>query len=483
MTPRLALGALAALALAACSDEDATTWLCDVGAQTGCGAGQACEYVGSIGSACFAPIAITGVVLDASAVATTAVPGARVVALDANRAPVSTVAVAATVSGAYEIGVRAPRDLSGRPISTRVTLRADAQGFQTFPGGIRPALPIDLSTAVPMGGGRFVVASPLTVVQLLPIAGGGGASISGTVARVPGIAPPLVVAAPVGAGTVSTGIADRDGSYAIFNLAPDASYVVTAYARGANHPGIATGPLVAGPNPGKNVGAPSPTAPGASLDGNLIFNNGASPPMQVTLVVEATYVTTLDRGESPPGLTVDVLPGAGGYRVSGVPDGRYVVLAAFGHDGKVRDVSGGGNTEAPRVTVSGGTLQGSPPGFKIKPAVELLTIGGAAVGVEPVVAVSSATPRFTWATGSAYSSAATYRVLVFDAFGKQVWSVDLPAANEAVDYAGAALQERMVYQLRILALSETPAELAADPLTVTQLSQTEDVLGVFTYRP
>jgi hypothetical protein len=169
---------------------------------------------------------------------------------------------------------------------------------------------------------------------------------------------------------------------------------------------------------------------------------------------------------------------ASGYSFAGVPDGKYVVLAAFGLDADVRDVSGTGNTAAPEVTVQGGAVQGTPPGFKIIPAVDLLTIGGTAVpapsGAATPVVVTTATPVFTWQKGSVDSSAATYRVLVFDAFGNPLWSHDLAAAqSDTLTYAGPALQPGMTYQLRILALSGASA----------QLSQTEDLAGVFTYQP
>jgi hypothetical protein len=383
-------------------------------------------------------------------------------------------------AGAYALSVRAARDASGRPVSATVTLRADAQGYQTFPGGIRPALPIDLSTAA-LTGGRWEVKGPLTALELLPLAGGGFAALHGTAARPSSGQAPLVVATPTGGGAPGTAIADLDGSYTIFNLAPATSYQVAAYARGVNFTAanVATlDPLTSATVARLDVSGPAT----ASIAGNLIFNNGASPPMQVTLVVDATYLATLDRGESPPGLTADVSTGAGGYVLSGVPNGRWVVLAAFGHDGKVRDVSGGGNTAAPRVTVSSDALQGTPPGFKIIPAVALDAIGGVAVGADPVVMVSTATPQLRWTKGSVDSSSKTYRVQVFDAFGGTVWSQDV-TSDAPLTYAGPALVADRPYQLRILALAQTPAELLADPTTVTQDSQTEDVLGVFVYRP
>jgi hypothetical protein len=45
----------------------------------------------------------------------------------------------------------------------------------------------------------------------------------------------LLVAEPAVGGTGVTGIADRSGCYAIFNLPGDATYNVTPYAAGVNH--------------------------------------------------------------------------------------------------------------------------------------------------------------------------------------------------------------------------------------------------------
>jgi hypothetical protein len=480
MTRPLAVFALA-IAVAACDDnDDPSASRCNAAAQTGCAAGLYCEPVGTSGTACFAPVIVRGTVADPTTVTTTMLDGARVVALDANRAPVSTVAVSAS-GGAYELKVRAARDTRGWPLPAAITLRADRQGYQTFPGGIRPALPIDLSTATVVGS-SLVVSSPLTALQLLPLPGTAATSwIAGTIARPPSGAAPLVVAEPApggaGPGTGITGVADRDGSYAIFNLTPGTSYVVKAYTRGANYAPVTTPGLAAGLNTVPISALPTP-AP-ATVAGDLIFNNAASTDVDVTLVVDSTYVTTLDRGESPAGLTV---PGAGGgYSFTGVPDGKYVVLAAFGIDGDVRDQSNTGNAQAPRVTVQGGAVVAAPDSFKIVPAVDLQTIGGATAGTEPIAVVSTAAPTFTWARGSVDASAQTYRVLVFDAAGDIAWSHDVAAASDnSVSYAGDALVAGMPYQLRILAISET---MPVPPEAFEQLSQTEDLLGVFTYRP
>jgi hypothetical protein len=459
---------------AACSSDDKK---CDPTAQTGCSSGQFCEAVQNGTPACFAPVLVRGTVSDPTKTPAALLNDARVVALDANRAPLSTVAVTAnngTTNGAYELKVRAARDSTGKPVQASITLRADKQGYQTFPGGVRTALPIDLSGAT-LESGSWVVSGPLTAVQLLPLTGGGTAFIHGAVAKPPSGTGALIVAEPVGGGAGFTGIADDSGNYAIFNLAPGMQYVVTAYAKGVNYVPVTPAALVAGDNAVSTLALGS--GAGATLTGGLIFNNGASSNIQVTLVVQSTYDANLDRGETPPGLTVNA--DASSYTFSGVPDGSYRVLAAFGLDGDVRDVSGTGNTASPLVTIQGGQVVGTPPNFKIIPAVDLLTIGGTAVSATPTV-VTTPTPVFTWKKGSVDSSALAYRVLVFDSFGNQVYEHDLAAATSNQDtYGGTALQAGMTYQLRILAIKDAMPV----PANYVQLSETEDLAGVFTYQP
>ena len=60
------------------------------------------------------------------------------------------------------------------------------------------------------------------------------------------------------------------------------------------------------------------------------------------------------------------------------------------------------------------------------------------------------------------------------------WSHDQAATTtSSITYSGAPLEPGMTYQLRILAIKET----LPVPVGFTQLSQTEDVAGVFTYQP
>jgi len=464
--PSLAL--LAAL-LTACSSSSHGP--CDPAAPASCPAGSVCEPVTGGAPACLPPLVLRGEVRDL--VSAAPVAGARVVALDQNRAAASAVAIA-DAGGAYTLEVPARRDASGAPAAAAVTLRADAEGYQSFPGGLRSALPIDLAAAAFVSGaGRWELASSLTGLGLLSLpADPTRARIRGT-AQVPASRVGVLVVAEQG-GVGHAAIADRNGSYAIFNLPAPASptrYQVAAYAQGAQF-APASVDLAAGGEGRADLALSG--ASSASFSGNLIYNNGVGPPTQVALAVASTYLAALDRGETPPGLVARVTSGSS-YGFTGVPDGTYRVLASFDVDGAVRDVSGGGNTASPTVTVSGGAVQGAVPGFKLCGAVDLTSIDGQAVPGTAPVALTGATPTFVWQRQSTYSSADTYRVQVLDALGQAVWDhaqAAAPGTNQAT-YAGPALQPGMFYQLRIQALDATPE----------QLSQTEDLRGVFTLPP
>lgn len=465
---RPTLAVLAAL-LAACSSSSRGP--CQPADPASCPAGRVCETVTGGAPACLPPLVIRGEVRDLATGGPVA--GARVVALDQNRAPASAVATSAA-DGSYTLEVPANRDAAGAPAAVAVTLRADADGYQGFPGGLRSALPVDLVGAAYVGAaGRWELAGALTALGLLALPPDATrARIHGT-AQVPSSRVGVLVVAEQG-GVGHAAIADRNGSYAIFNLPVPASptrYQVAAYAQGVQF-APASVDLASGGDGRADLALS--VATGASFSGNLIYNNGVGPPTQVALAVASTYLAALDRGETPPGLVARVTSGSS-YGFTGVPDGSYRVLASFDVDDAVRDVSGGGNTDSPIVAVSGGVVQGAVPGFKLCGAVDLTSIDGQAVpGTAPVV-LASATPAFVWQRQSTYSSADTYRVQVLDALGRLVWDhaqAAEPGANQ-VTYAGPALQPGMFYQLRIQALDATPE----------QLSQTEDLRGVFTLPP
>jgi hypothetical protein len=467
----LRVASVALLAAAACGSTHHDAG-CNAADPNACPGGAVCEPVSGGAPACFPPVVVSGQVTDLAT--GSPIPGARVVAMDPNRAPASTVATA-DANGNYVVAVPSTRAPDGTPISS-ITLRADAQAYQSFPSGLRTALPIDLSTATNPSGSRWNVQGPLTAVKLIHLADTTNlTSIQGIVAKPPSRVGVLVVATPQAGGPARTAIADVGGAYTVFNLpaaaAPGASYTVNAYAQGANYLPAPVALVLGTTPPQVNLFVHDTST--AGFTGNLIFNSGASAPTSVTLVVQSTYDAALDRGESPPGLVAQVPPGGSTYAFTGVPDGTYTALAAFGIDGDVRDESGVGNTAPVQLTVQGGALQGAPAQFKLVGAVALTSIDGVAVGSGGVpVSIASATPAFVWAKAPSYSSAATFDSEVLDAFGTSLWTTSQPGSGAGPftsTYAGPALQSGMYYQLRV-----TARDGVGNPL-----SRTEDLRGVF----
>jgi hypothetical protein len=455
---RLAASMTLLMALGCSDDGDA----CDPVAQTGCEEGQVCEEVVDGGTACFMPVVLRGTVFDQADEA--GIGGATVVALDANRAPASTVAVT-DASGDYEIRVARQRDVDGNPQGGDVTLRADAAGYQTFPGGIRQALPIDVSSPV-QEDGVLVVQTPTTDIGLIELPSGAGTNqIYGTV-EVPDDSTGVLVVAETGGESREgfTAIADRQGLYRIFNL-PDGDFSVIGYAKGVNYG--ARDATVSGAQEVEVDLAVSDESTGTVTGSVQIVNPGAGQGTSYILVVESTFDEALARGETPPGLRAPEgtdLVQSGSWVIEGVPAGSYKVLGAFENDRLVRDPDfGQGNTEIVRIDVSAGQSVDAPS-FKITGSLDVISPG--AQGAEEV----TGTPVFSWVDDSGEDR---YHIEVFDTFGTRIWEdPNVPGSSGSdpeVAYAGPPLQAGMYYQFRVTSFDGNDRPLA----------RTEDLKGVF----
>ncbi|UCH30680.1 MAG: carboxypeptidase regulatory-like domain-containing protein [Myxococcales bacterium] len=459
MNRMVGAAAFALLVGAGCSDSSSDA--CDPIAQTGCEQGQVCEEVVDGGTACFAPVVLRGNVFDQAD--DSGIEGATVVALDANRAPASTVAVT-NASGDYEIQVARQRDTDGNPQGGDVTLRADAAGYQTFPGGIRQALPIDVSSPVEEDG-VLVVETPTTSVGLIALPSGAGTNeIFGDV-EVPSDSTGVLVVAETAGETPEgfTAIADRDGVYRIFNL-PDGDFSVLGYAQGVNY--NAESASVSGGEETQVDLTLSSDAPGTVTGSVQIVNPGAGQGTSYILVVESTFNEALARGETPPGLRAPEgtdLVDSGTWTIEGVPAGSYKVLGAFENDQLVRDPDfGQGNTEIVRVDVVAGQSV-EAPSFKITGSLDVISPG--AEGAEEV----DGNPVFSWVDDSGEDE---YQIQVFDTFGELIWDSIVPGSSGSdpeVPYAGPTLESGMFYQFRV-----TSFDVNDRPL-----SRTEDLKGVF----
>ncbi|MGK4005865.1 carboxypeptidase-like regulatory domain-containing protein [Sorangium sp. So ce1036] len=448
----MAVGMLCAFAAAGCGggdEEEAQS--CSVAAQTGCAAPQVCEEVEGAEPACFDPVTVTGRVVDS--LDDQPIAGARVLARDANDAVISRVAVTKE-DGTYALVVPARRDANGVPVKAELTLRADALAYETFPKAPRVALPIDLATAA---GKPPTLASAATEIALLPLADGDArGSISGVVhADQPGGT--LLVAGG------ATGAADLDGSYTIFNVTPG-EVTVRGYAAGlALDTASAT---VSADKETQGVDLHAIGEATAVVSGKVeIVNAPGGSATSVILVVGDTFDEATARGEAPRGLRQGDV--TGDFSIAGVPDGEYVVLAAFEDDALVRDPDTSiGGTEIVRITVSGGDVP-VQESFKVTEALAVVSPGASTLDE-----VSGA-PTFVFRDDS---SEDLYEVTVFDALGTKVWEdLEVPrvtgSENVSVEYGGPALIPGMIYQFRATSMKAG-----------TPISQTEDLKGVFLYR-
>jgi hypothetical protein len=211
----------------------------------------------------------------------------------------------------------------------------------------------------------------------------------------------------------------------------------------------------------------------STVAGNVqIVNAPGGLDTSIVLAVESTFVEDAARGTVPPGLRVGKI--LGDFAIADVPDGRYVVLAAFENDWLVRDPDQTiGGTRIVRIEVpdplTGNTIT-LPEGFKITEALTVVSPG--TDGPEEIV---TPTPTFEWDDDSSEDG---YVLRVFDAFGNEIWSDELgpitglPTVTHT--YAGPALEPGMFYQFRATSFRDKQEGRTA-------ISTTEDLKGVFQY--
>jgi hypothetical protein len=452
------------LATTACGGGDDT---CDTVTNDGCDDGFTCELVQDGDPTCFEPFVVAGDVFSIDSAA--GIEAARVVALDINGSPRSSVSTT-DADGNYELAVPALRDADGAIIDDDITLRVDAQGYVTFPAGVRQAQPISIDTAV-LTDGRYLLDTTQTSVGLYTLEGAPTGSISGTVARDENAAFGVLVVAESG-GVGHAAIADRAGSYEIFNLAAG-DYDVNAYARGTNYaPAALT--LADGQAATQDLALSGDAA--STVGGNVILTQGAPPATSVILAVASTFDAEALRGESPPGLRDPeplVAPDVSGpWSITGVPAGQYVVLASFENDGGVRELTGNGGTELVYIDVAAGQDLPAAGDFKVTEAIPLTGPGADAVEVV------TAAPDIEWEKDP---QAASYQVRVVDALGEVLMDefvTDTSPNTYSIPYSGT-LTEGMYYQVRIISWDELPPL----PETAAIQAATEDLRGVFVYQP
>lgn len=442
---------LVCLAAAGCHRDDS----CDPFANTGCGDGLVCETVEGGDPACFQPVLVRGDVfrLDNDV----SIEDARVVAIDVDHAAVSDVGIS-DADGRYELRIPSSRDADGNPAGVELTLRADADAFLTFPSGVRQALPVDTSNAVPdADDGPWVLDTVQTDIALAPLPdGSGSASITGTV-ELPDDVGAIVVAESGGVG--HDAVVARDGTFAILNLEAG-DYTVAAYAPGLTHDTVDV--TLAGADTADVELRRLGDAAGA-VNGTVQFvNSGGNGTTSMVMFVRSTFDAELMRGAAPPKMTIPDVTGA--FSFEGVPPGEYAVLAAFPDDQLVRDPDTcQSGTDIVYVTVADAAVD-APYSFKITEALELFSPTDGE-------AVADGIPTFMWADDSSEDA---YRIYVYDTYGVPVWQTVMDGGVSGGDasftYDGVDPLPSGYYQVRIVSARQN---------NTCEISTTEDLAGVF----
>lgn len=436
--------------------------VCDPAVTVQCDPALDCAQHVDDSYACRLPLLFRGRVFDSTN--DTGIESAHVISLDDKPVAVTDIAVSA-VDGAYDLRVPIVREADGTPIAANFTLRSSADGYETFPGGIRTALPISTTLATKTDE-AYLVTGTLIDIALIPIADTtiARSAISGQVVAEGQEAGVLVVAN--GAADGYSAISDASGAFTIFNV-PAGEFEVRGYALGLQ---LTPAPVTVADVDITGVELGLSDAPLNTVSGTMqIVNPDECTLTSVVLAVESTFDELLGRGELPPGLRapeagkLPAIANGETWTIADVPDGRYVILAAFENDACVRDpdtsIAGTEIVHLDLPTETGAVTQA----FKVTGAMTLV-----GPGAEDAEAVTAA-PTLEWADDAGEAS---YLVEVFDAYGDLVWMKDVPAVNGAatvqVPYEGP-LDPGMYYQFRATALN----------LSATPLSRTEDLRGVF----
>lgn len=446
---------LSALVLVACGDDDPKEKVCRVDDPRSCSGGKVCEPVQGGKPACFAPVVVEGRVFELGD--GRGIDGAHVMAEESTGQPVGDLTLSRT-DGTYTLRIPSVRrGKEGVPVGETIKLRAAARDHAPFPSGVRVALPIDTSKAV-LQNKSWVVSGAATDLglELLPEELLGLPSISGRAERDHDEA---ILVAAEGAGGTVTGRADRKGHYTLFNV-PPGHYSVQAYQQGSNYV-AAPVDVEAGDVSGVDLQRSDVGTGTVAGDVAIVAGNGAT---SIVMALESTFDENMGRGVLVPGLRSPepgVLPNVtGSFSIPGVPDGNYVVLAAFENDGLVRDpdpdIAG---TQLQRLTVRNGVAS-LRPSFKVTAAIRMVGPGAGGFDQEVV-----GQPTFQW---EAYPSAKSYDLEVYDTFGTPIWKTTVTGTR--VPYQGEVeLEPGIPYQWRLTAYGN-----AGNPISLS-----EDLLGVF----
>jgi hypothetical protein len=441
---------------------------CDPLATDACDDGYVCEPITDQGNrtACVTKVYLKGKVFDLATDA--AIKDALVMAQN-TKDGVATDVVKTATDGTWSLEIRVTRNSHGDPATGDIyTFYASADDHITYPSLMRPALPVTLTQFDPetadLPSSAWEYSSELTDIGLLPVkdAEKGRAAVSGTLAS--GIGGALIVA-ECAAPPCPYNYTDTQGAFTIFNVAPG-DYTLAAYKKALytekKAVTVATADIT-------GISLAAKEFAGGTVSGSVnIVNAPGGSATSVVLIPESTFQETLVTGVVGPGLRAPEPPTVpnidNAFEITGVPEGKYVVLAAFENDGLVRDPDPSiGGTQIVHFEISTAATTKTLDSFKITEALAMVSPGADAP------AAVTGTPTFIWADDSSEDD---YGIKVYNLYGDLVWEAVVPkvSGGDTVEatYAGPALETGMYYQWKVVSNKDG-----------VPISATEDLRGVF----
>lgn len=441
---------------------------CDPLAADACDDGYVCEQITDQGdrTACVTTVYLKGKVFD---LATDAAIRDALVMAQNTKDGVATDVVRTTDDGSWALEIRVPRNSHGDPATGDIyTLYASADDHISYPSLMRPALPVTLTQFDPetadLPSSAWEFSSKLTEIGLLPVKDEekGRAAIAGSLSEKIGGA---LIVAECATPPCPYNYTDNRGVFVIFNLAPG-NYELAAYKKGLY---VEKKAVEVGAADMKSIELTLKEFAGGTVTGSVnIVNAPGGSATSVVLIPESTFHETLVTGVVGPGLRAPEPPAVpninGAFEITGIPEGNYVVLAAYENDGLVRDPDPNiAGTQVVHFEITAAAMTKTLDSFKITEALAVVS-----PGADAPEAVSG-TPTFKWADDSSEDA---YNLKVYNIYGDLVWEKDLDGVSGVetveVPYEGPALEAGMYYQWKAVSYRK------GGPI-----STTEDLRGVF----
>jgi len=442
---------------------------CDPLAADACEEGYVCEQITDQGNrtACVTKVYLKGKVFDLASDA--ALENALVMAQN-TKDGIATDVVTTAADGSWSLEIRVTRNSHGDPATGDIyTLYASAYDHIPYPSLMRPALPVTLTQFDPetadLPSSAWEFSSKLTDIGLLPVKDDekGRAALAGSLSSDIGGA---LIVAECATPPCPYNYTDKRGNFVIFNVAPG-NYTLAAYKKGlyVEKKAIEMGAVAI-----DHITLTIKEFAGGTVSGSVnIVNAPGGSATSVVLIPESTFHETLVTGVVGPGLRAPEPPTVpninGAFEITGIPEGKYVVLAAYENDGLVRDPDPNiAGTQIVHFEIAAATLTVELESFKITEALAMVS-----PGAEAPEAVTG-TPTFKWADDSSEDA---YNLKVYNIYGDLVWEKQMDggvsgAENVEVPYEGPALETGMYYQWKAVSYRK------GGPI-----STTEDLRGVF----